>query len=366
LISAIAHLSYVQIDTISVVERAHHHTLWNRLADYSASTLDQALEQRSVFEYWAHAAAYLPMSDYRFTLPRKRAIASGERHWYDKDPKQAKHVLEVIRSEGPMRASDFKQIRSIKRAGWGDQKPAKRALEQLFMEGELMVSHRHGFQKVFDLTERVLPGGIDSSVPTEQEYCDHLIQRYLSAHGLGNAAEIAYLRKGLKPSIARRCQSLCEDKQLRLVNAAGKAYFAHPVALERLSERLKRSTIKILSPFDNLVIQRARLRDFFNFDYQLECYVPKAKRQYGYFVLPILAGDEFIGRMDAKIDRKTKVLTVRNLSLATKEFDQVQSEFSLAMRAFLDFNRGTGYQFEKGSLNGEPLSLSQMENLVDS
>jgi len=104
LVNVIEHLSYIQIDTIAVIERAHHHTLWNRLKNYSANYLDEALEQGSIFEYWAHAAAYLPMSNYRFSLPRKSAIAGGQRHWYDKDPNQAKYVLDRIRDEGPLRA----------------------------------------------------------------------------------------------------------------------------------------------------------------------------------------------------------------------------------------------------------------------
>jgi len=102
LIRAIEHLGYVQIDTISVVERAHHHTLWNRVKNYSPTMLDQALTNRVVFEYWSHAAAYLPIRDYRFSLPRKQAYINGDKHWYDKDPRQMKYVLERIRSEGEL------------------------------------------------------------------------------------------------------------------------------------------------------------------------------------------------------------------------------------------------------------------------
>ena len=176
-------LSYVQIDTISVVERAHHHVFWSRQPNYRLSDLDQAIEQGQAFEYWSHAAAYLPMRDYRFSLPKKNAIANGEKHWFEKDPKQANFVLDSIRERGPMMAKDFQQNRSIKNLGWGDRKPAKVALEILFMEGKLMIAKRQGFQKVFDLTERVLPSEVNTSTPSEAEFLDHLIERFLSALG---------------------------------------------------------------------------------------------------------------------------------------------------------------------------------------
>jgi len=200
-------LSYVQIDTISVVERAHHHVLWSRQPAYQANWLDQAVEKQLAFEYWSHAAAFLPIEDYRFSLVKKAELAAGGKHWYDKDPKQARLVLDMIKERGSMKARDFDQARSIVGSGWGDKKPAKLALERLFMEGELMVVRRDGFQKVFDLTERVLPPEIDTSQPSEIEFIDYLIERFLLAQGLGTAREMAYLRKGLASKITQRCKN---------------------------------------------------------------------------------------------------------------------------------------------------------------
>ena len=343
---AVEKLSYIQIDTISVIERAHHHTLWNRLKKYQPKQLDAALKNRTIFEYWSHAAAYLPMCDYRYSLPRKHALSNGEIHWYKREPKEMAFVLDRIRAEGALQASDFAQERSIK-GGWGEQKPAKRALEQLFMEGELMISDRKGFQKVFDLTERVLPDHIDSSTPSEQEFFDHLIKRYLAANGLGTAAEISYLRKRIKPKIQARCVELVKSGELLEIAVGDLKYFAASNFENTLEKKLSRQKVKILSPFDNLLIQRQRMRDLFNFDYQIECYVPKDKRKHGYFVLPILQGQEFVGRLDAKINRKTGILSILNLYIETKNADAVLHHLKPALQSFMEFNGGQSLEIVK-------------------
>lgn len=351
LVNAVERLGYVQIDTISVVERAHHHTCWNRVANYSTALLDSALAHREIFEYWSHAAAYLPMQDYRFSLPRKQAFLDAEQHWYKKDPKQMARVKDRIRAEGALQARDFDQQRSDSEHAWGGQKPAKIALELLFMQGDLMVSKRNGFQKVFDLTERVLPNHVDQSMPSKQDHYDHLIKGFLNANGLGTPAEIAYLRRGLKPGIEIRCNELLEDNLLVQLDVAGKRYFALSNVESRLNKKLSQRKVKILSPFDNLLIQRQRMRDVFNFDYQIECYVTAKKRKHGYFVLPILCGQEFMGRMDAKIDRKTKVMTVSKLYFETEKHRDCPRELDIALADFLRFNGGESLTIETVLLN---------------
>ena len=137
--ATIARLGYVQIDTISVVERAHHHVLWTRVKNYKPEYLDTAVKEKKVFEYWFHAAAYLPINDYRFALPRMNAIKSGEKHWFDNiDKKLLRSVYRRIQAEGPLRARDFADTKSTN-TGWWDWKPAKQAIEQLFMQGDLMI-----------------------------------------------------------------------------------------------------------------------------------------------------------------------------------------------------------------------------------
>lgn len=340
-LAVINRLSYVQIDTISVIERAHHHSVWNRQSDYTKEHIDSLMAQKDIFEYWSHAAAYLPMADYRFSLPRKHAIASGEKHWHQKDNKLSAAILQRINQEGPLQAKDFEQQHAGAKSGWWDWKPAKKALEQLFMEGELMVLKRQGFQKIYELSERVIPTSVDVSCPTEQEFHYHLITRFLQAQGLGNAAEIAYLRKGLKSKISHYCEQLVEDKTLLKLDCKGQSYYALTESSHLLKQGVNLRQVRFLSPFDNVLIQRKRLKQIFNFDYQIECYVPEAKRQYGYFSLPILWGSTFVGRMDAKIERRLGVLQIQHLHLETTDIDALLPDLLASLQTFLGFNQGT-------------------------
>jgi uncharacterized protein YcaQ len=340
--AAVKHLSYIQIDSISVIQRAHHHCLWSRVDNYQADFIEQLIAQKQLFEYWSHAAAYLPIQDYRFSLPKKQAIASGEKHWRDKNPIAEKRVLKRIQQEGPLRAKDFEQNRTKKGTGWWDWKPDKVALEQLFIEGELMVVERRGFQKVYDLTERVLPTGIDTTAPSANEFERHLIMSYLGANGFASAQQISYLRKGLKSHITRTCQDMLENGELQQVMLGEQVYFAPLNVTDLLKQSMHRNQVNILSPFDNAVIQRKRLSQIFDFDYQIECYVPPAKRQYGYFSLPLLWGTEFVGRMDTKIDRKTHIFHIQNLHLETVKVDEFIDLFKPVLKAFKQFNDGKG------------------------
>lgn len=339
-LNVIEQLGYIQIDTISVVQRAHHHTLWSRNKHYQLEQIDKLQQSQEIFEYWSHAAAYLPMRDYRFSLPRKHAFYNGEQHWHTKDPKLNKLVLQRIASEGPLQAKDFERATSNNKNGWWDWKPAKKALEQLFMEGQLMVAKRQGFQKVYDLTERVLPDHIDKRMPSESKFHQHLVQRYLNANGIGTPAQISYLRKGIKAAVQQQCENLVEDGQLIKVKVKQQEYYAAPNINDVLSKPLSCQRVSILSPFDNLLIQRKRTQELFDFNYQIECYVPAAKRQYGYFSLPLLWGQRFAGRMDAKIDRKSGTLNIVNLHLETDKPDAFIAALKPSLDDFLKFNQG--------------------------
>jgi uncharacterized protein YcaQ len=359
---AIKAINYVQIDSISVVERAHHHSLWNRAENYHPSHIEQLLERKKIFEYWSHAASYLLMVDYRYSLPRKNAIAQGELHWFNKDDKSMAHVLERIRAEGQLQAKDFKDTRESK-TGWWDWKPAKKALEQLFMEGKLMVAKRQGFQKVYDLTERVLPTSIDASIPSEEEYFQHLIINYLRANVIGTPEQISYLLKGLKKSVKLYCLQMLEDGLLIEVNVENQSYFALPTINELFKKRLSQNKVKILSPFDNILIQRKRTKALFNYDYQIECYVPADKRKFGYFSLPLLWGVNFSGRMDVKMERKSGVLTILNLHLETEQIDEFVHNLKNSLDKFLLFNQGTSINIVKVTCNMQKLSVSHINQI---
>jgi len=194
--NAVKHIGYVQIDTISVVERAHHHVIWSRVNNYKPHYLTKLLDQKKLFEYWFHAAAILPIDDFRFALPRMEAIKAGEKHWFKNvNKKLMRNVLKRIETEGPLLARDFKDTKSTN-TGWWDWKPAKQALEQLFMQGELMVVSRKGFQKRYDLTDRVLPKNIDTRTPDTEEEARYLVDTTIRAHGFANLKSFTYLRKG--------------------------------------------------------------------------------------------------------------------------------------------------------------------------
>jgi len=361
-LQAIEHLGYIQIDTISVVERAHHHTLWNRVQAYQNNYLDQLLEQKTVYEYWSHAAAYLPMRDFKFSLPRKLGVQRRDHgYWNYQDKKMIKHVLERINAEGPLQARDFEHKALAKTKGWPEKKPAKKALDQLFMEGELMIVRREGFQKVYELTERALPSSVDVGFPTDEEYRQHLIFSYLRANGFGTAAQMAYLLKGIKPALQETCDHLLEEGRLISITVADQVYYAlrslEPLIEEGAFKSNSRKRVKILSPFDNLLIQRPRTKALFGFDYQIECYVPAAKRKYGYFCLPLLWGDQFAGRMDAKIDRKSGVLLIQSLYLESAKFStsklsaskeaQFKRALEISLKKFLAFNNGKTIEYRK-------------------
>ncbi len=309
------HLGYVQIDTISVIERAHHHVLHSRVPNFRPHMLNQLLENGDVFEYWSHAAAFLPIQDFRYSLPYKHALKSGQTHWYkNPDRKLMSEVLAKIRLDGPTRSRDL-QSETEKRAGWWEWKPAKRALEQLYMEGDLMVTKREGFQKVYDLTERVLPSNLNSMMPSMEEFAAYLVEQQLRMYGIATSKNFTYLRKNA--DLRQAVRNLIDEQisaglleQVQLQN--GELYYIKRGVFENPLPRVNKRVL-ILSPFDNCVIQRDRLKAIFDYQYQIECYLPEPKRQYGYFCLPILYGDEFVGRMDCKAHRKTKHFEIKSL-----------------------------------------------------
>ncbi len=335
---AVAQLSYVQIDSINVVERAHHHVLYNRIADYQTSLLDTAMANQEIFEYWSHAAAYLPIADYRFSLWQKNALKQGGKHWFEPEHKVMREVKAKIIAEGPLKASHFANTSTAANTGWWDWKPAKRALEQLFMQGELMVAHRDKFQKVYDLTERVLPANANCEIPNDTEFARHLIYRYLTAHGFGTVKQIIYLRKNIKSILVKTLNEMCLEGEIARFTESDQAYFYLP-NLKPITSIPDR--VWLLNPFDNLVIQRQRLKQLFDFNYQIEVYVPAIKRQFGYYSLPILWKDRFIGRVDVKADRKTGILLLQKLTIeegifGTRSKRSDLEEFIAAFRYAVD------------------------------
>jgi uncharacterized protein YcaQ len=317
-------LGYIQIDTISVINRAHHHTLWTRCPDYDEKYLHelQAVD-RKVFEYWGHAASYLPISDYRFYLKQMKSFFDPKSKWakdrYKKVGHLMKPVLKRIEQEGPLCSKDF-ESGDRKSSNWWDWRPAKSALELLFWRGELMISERRNFSRVYDLTERVLPKNVNTTVPDDNELGRFLVRRALSAYGIAADYEIKeHIHAAGKEIIYKALYDMLENGEIIEVGIdkqKNKKYYALEKMISTNSGlRKNKPRLHILSPFDNLIIQRKRMIDIFDFDYALECYVPVIRRKYGYFVLPLLWGENFAGRMDCKADRKNRRLLVHSIYL---------------------------------------------------
>ena len=332
-------IGYVQIDTISVVARAHHHTFFTRVGKYDESMPNRLVRQGKAFEHWCHAAAYLPMRDYRFALPLMRAVQRGEinGHWR-RDEKVRGWVRDRIRAEGPLFARDFEDPRKT-RKGWWDWKPAKSALEQLFMEGELMSVERQGFQKRYELTERALPANAHSTEPSAAEHADHVIDIGLSAHGFATEKTLCYFRRDarVRAHIRKRLAELADAGDLTVRRMpSGERLFARPGAFDQPPRRLP-EVVRILSPFDNAVIQRQRSLAVFDFDYTIECYTPEAKRRFGYFALPLVFRDRFIGRMDCKAHRAEGRFEIKALFFDGDAAEECLPAFAAAVNDYAAF-----------------------------
>ena len=337
-LGAIRRLSYLQIDTISVVSRAHHHVLQSRVSNFEAGILDRLMLERSVYEYWSHAAAYMPFDNFRYSLP----LMHGWKVSRSVDQKLARSILARIRSDGPLRSKDFEAPTGYKSGGWWEWKPAKQVLEHLFLTGELMVSHRQGFQKVFGLPDNIIPTHVDTTMPDIKEWSSFIVRSMIEALGMATEYDLGYAKgtirrlskvtmgKPIKEAIA----TLCKEGELIETRVDGRTYYCQPATLDLLPLRATRRSVKLLSPFDNLVINRRRTLELFDFDYQIECYLPPQKRRYGYFSLPILYGDALIGRLDASADRKTGQLEIRSLLVDIQPDEQLINALKLGLKDF--------------------------------
>ncbi|MHB8806517.1 MAG: winged helix-turn-helix domain-containing protein [Anaerolineaceae bacterium] len=357
----VENLGYVQIDTINVLNRAHHHTLWTRMPHYESQDLHQAqAEQKRIFEYWGHAMSYLPMADYRYFLPYKLHFSSPYGSWAKDRLEKYGHIMEPtlqrIREEGPLATKDFISEETDHRAGtWWDWRPVKMALELLFWQGKLMVAERKKFQKVYDLPERVLPDWVDTSMPSEEELGRFLVQRALKAYGLATEREIVdHLRVAEKKIIVAALKEMCAAGEVITVTVKmGEkelTYYVFPETLEKgNAASIVNNEVFIFSPFDNFCIQRARMKILFNFDYALECYLKPEQRTFGYFALPLFWKERFIGKMDAKADRKEKALLIHHLQFEEdfKPDETFQPALHRKLTAFAKFQDCEHFVVEK-------------------
>lgn len=322
-LAAIERMAALQIDTISVVARSPYLVLWSRIGDYQPRELDALLSAGHVFEFWAHAACFLPGRDFAaYRAFAGASVSTRQRYsnkWLAENQAVATQVLSRIEREGPLRSADFERSDGRKGNGWWDWKEEKMALEALFNAGVLMVRERRNFQRLYDLAERVR-GDAGAPPPTIEEARRALVLRAARALGVARGDWIAeYLFLGQpKTPIVRAVREMVRAGELEEVRVQGwqdPGYAVPGWEGHAGAAREALPTTMLLSPFDPVVWNRDRLAELFGFDYRIECYTPEPKRKYGYFCLPILHNGEMVGRLDPKAHRKSGVMEIKSLHL---------------------------------------------------
>lgn len=314
--ACVEHLGYVQIDTIHVIERSHHHILYTRIPRYQRSDLATAQSlEKTVFEYWTHALAYVPVRDYRFFVRDMRASVGAPQAWYAGVSEQQLHsMLRRIERNGPLTLRDIDDdVLVEKDHAWASRKPSKRVLQLAFYRGQLTISQRAGMLKTYELTKRHFGWARPPRAATPLE-CDlYVLERALRSQGLVSLDSVCHLEPARKAAISKLIARELESQRLVRVEIAGAEAVPHWARPELVARKgLGEPTLThLLSPFDPLVIQRKRLALFFAYQHRFEAYLPREKRVFGYFALPVLVGDRITAVIDLKTDRATRKLLIQ-------------------------------------------------------
>ena len=317
--AAVEHLGYVQIDTINVIERCHHHILWNRIPDYRRADLRRAQSvDKTVFEYWTHALSYVPARDLRFFMPlMKRHRREGHKWLKGVQPADLRKVMKLIRRDGALTIRDIEDdVLTEKEHLWASRKPSKRALQLLFYAGVLTISERIGMLKTYELIGRHFGWDKPPKPASAREVFGYLLDRSLRAQGVVSLDSICHLDAPSKAEVRRLIEATVRRNELKpvAIEGAGKQeHWARPETLEAAGEGASQQ-VHILSPFDPLIIQRKRTHLFFDYEHRFEAYVPREKRVFGYFALPVLDGEDIVAALDLKTDRQSRKLLVQKWS----------------------------------------------------
>src|SRR6202048_5499542 len=317
--AAVEHLGYVQLDTINVIERCHHQILWNRIPAYRRADLRQAQSiDKSVFEYWTHALSYVPAKDLRFFIPAMRRHRREGHKWLSAvSPADLRKVMRLIRSDGALTIRDIDDdVLVDKEHLWASRKPSKRALQLLFYTGVITISERNGMLKTYQLMTRHFGWDKAPKPASASETTAYLLDRALRAQGVVSLDSICHLDAPSKPALRRLIEARVRRNELvpvALEGAGKQEHWARTEILETAGEGAP-ELVHILSPFDPLIIQRRRTHLFFDYEHRFEAYVPKEKRVFGYFALPVLAGEDIVAALDLKTDRQSRKLLVQKWS----------------------------------------------------
>jgi uncharacterized protein YcaQ len=313
--AAIRHLGYVQIDTIHVIERCHHHILFTRIPEYRREHLHRAQSiDKTVFEYWTHALAYIPIEDMRYYVRAMRRYWRLRSVWFTnvKD-NEVRKVLTRIRRNGALTIRDIDDdVLVEKDHAWASRKPSKRALQLAFYKGLVTVSQRAGMLKTYELMGRHFGWQRLPSAASTAQTTDHLVDRALRVQGVVSADSICYLKAARKPEVLRVIERRVRRKELVPVDLQGAGKWQHWARPETLEQPLEGSElVHILSPFDPLINQRKRSKLILGYEHRFEAYVPRPKRVFGYFACPVLVGDEIVAAIDLKTDREQQKLLIQ-------------------------------------------------------
>ncbi len=306
-------LGAIQIDSVNVVVRSHYMPLFSRLGPYPMKPLDDLVyRRRSLFEYWCHEASLVPMPLYPLFKHRMEEAKPNSRvaHLLDTAPHYIESVLRQIEDGGPLIVSDLADPGQRTGPWWGYNK-GKIALEWLFATGRLAIADRRNFARVYDLAERVIPFKyLNAPILPPEKAIRELLLISAKALGIGTVADIAdYYR--IRPQVAREpISELEEDGQLVRVSVAGWNELAYMPSEAAVSANIEASAL--LSPFDSLIWKRDRTERLFGFRYRIEIYVPQSVRQFGYYVMPLLMGDQLVARVDLKANRQESTLMVKS------------------------------------------------------
>ena len=313
---AVEHLGYVQIDTIQVIERCHHHILWSRIPDYRRADLHGAQTiDKTVFEYWTHALSYVPTRDMPFFLAEMKQHRLSPRSAYRTAPAEdVRKIVRRVRDTGALSLRDIDDdVEQEKDHLWGSRKPSRRALQAAFFAGALTISERTGMLKRYELTARHFGWTQPPRVATPAQCTGYVLDRALRAQGLVSLDSVCHLDAPRKPAVRALIDTRVRRGELLPVLLEGDRTATHwmrPADLAPLPP-VDPGTTHILSPFDPLIIQRKRLDRLFGYLHRFEAYVPKDKRIFGYFTLPVLAGDQIVAAIDIKADRPQRRLQIQ-------------------------------------------------------
>lgn len=311
----ITDLGFVQLDSVNTFARAHDLILWSRRQQYRPSALQNLLHRdRDVFEHWTHDAAVIPMAQFpHWRLRFDRDATRLEGRWQEgrRDDFRTKidDVLRRIADHGPCTSGDVGTDESRGSGGWWDWHPSKTALEYLWRSGQLSVLRRDGFTKVYDLTDRVIPDKVRARRPDPQDTIDWCCAAALDRLGFATSGELAAFWATVTPTEARAwCADACAQGRIIAVDVTGidgtrRRSFAWPDVMDTITTPAPR--LRILSPFDPALRDRKRAERLFGFHYRIEIFVPAPQRKYGYYVFPVMEGDQMIGRIDMKREGTT-------------------------------------------------------------